>query len=81
VSIGTEEFNHLKYNACSLLKVNGVTEENAASTLKMEKIFSSGRWDDFHRATRRYIPEDRPLHNVLNTVVELRSMIPPSPQV
>jgi hypothetical protein len=65
VSIGTEEFDHLRYNACSLLQVNGVSEENAASTLKLEKTFSSETWDDLHRSTR-YISEDRTVHSVLN---------------
>jgi hypothetical protein len=33
------------------------------STLKMEAIFSSETSVDFHRTTRRYIPEDRTLYN------------------
>jgi hypothetical protein len=34
-----------------------------SSTLKMEAICSSEMSVDFQRATRRYIPEDRNLHN------------------
>jgi hypothetical protein len=34
-----------------------------SSTMKMEAIFSSETSGDFQRTTRRYIPEDRALHN------------------
>jgi hypothetical protein len=59
VSIATEEFYLLRYSACRLLETNSVSEENATATLKMKAIFSSETSNDFHRATRRYVPEDR----------------------
>jgi hypothetical protein len=45
--------------ACFLL----VSRVAYSSTQKMEEIFSCETSGDFHRATRRYIPEDRALHN------------------